>query len=171
MDKIIRHGYVVQDTWIRFDHITADDIDQEWRDDGVLPPGGLIVPLAIWLQHRDALRLHPRTGVLLAPDDDPALLADDLQSLGLVAVSFPKFTDGRGASIGRLLRERYGYRRELRAVGHILPDQVYFLSRAGFDAFELPPARFADALALLKPFSEPYQAAVDKAPLFLRRAA
>ena len=175
MANIIKHGAVVQDTHIRFD--TADLVDlsgelnDDWHDGGALPPGGLLVPLALWLKHRAALSLFPRTGVLLAPGDDPARLAGDTGRLGLIAVDFPKFTDGRGLSTGRLLRERFGFRGELRAVGHILPDQVYFLSRAGFDAFELPDGRIADALASLTPFSAPYQGAVDQPPLFLRRAA
>ena len=171
MAEIIKYGTVVRDDWIRFDAESADTLDNEWHDDGALPPGGLIVSLAVWLKHRAALVLHPRTGVLLAPNDDPALLAGDLRRLSLVAVNFPKFTDGRGLSIARLLRERHGYQGELRAVGHILPDQVYFLSRAGFDAFEIPEARVEDALHLLNPFSAPYQGAADQPPLFLRRVA
>ena len=171
MARILKNGALAQDTYIHFDAASPEELAGEWRDDGALPPGGLIVPLATWLKHRDALRLSPRTGVLLAPSDDPALLAEDLDRLKLVAVSFPKFTDGRGLSLGRLLRERSGYRGELRASGHVLPDQVYFLARAGFDSFELPEARLQDALALLKPFSAPYQGAADQAPLFLRRVA
>ncbi|MDD5296633.1 MAG: DUF934 domain-containing protein [Rhodocyclaceae bacterium] len=175
MAKIIKHGTVARDTHIRFDASDFGELDGDpsgdWHDGGALPPGGLIVPLAVWLKYRAALRLSPRTGVLLSPGDDPALLAEDLQRLRLVAVDFPKFTDGRGLSTGRLLRERFGYQGELRAVGHILPDQVYFLSRAGFDAFELPEERVDDALASLQPFTAPYQGAVDQPPLFLRRVA
>lgn len=171
MARIIQNGAVAQDTYIHFDASAPEELAGEWRDDGALPPGGLIVPLATWLAHKDALRLYPRTGVLLSPTDDPALLGEDVHRLKLIAVSFPKFTDGRGFSIGRLLRERYGYQGELRAVGQILPDQVHFLSRTGFDSFEIPEARIPDALALLKPFSAPYQAAVNEPPLFLRRAA
>jgi uncharacterized protein (DUF934 family) len=170
MAKIIKQGEVIRDSWIRFD-AAAEALDGEWHDDGSLPPGGLIVPLAVWLKHREALKFHPRTGVLLAPHEDPALLAADLPRLALVVIEFPKFTDGRGFSTARLLRERYGYRGEIRAVGHILPDQVYFLSRCGFDAFELPDERVDDALALRQPFSAPYQGAVDQPPLFLRRVA
>jgi uncharacterized protein (DUF934 family) len=171
MAKIIKQGAVVRDTWIRFDRAAAESLAGGWHDDGTLPPGGLIVSLAVWLEHREALRFYPRTGVLLAPDDDPALLAADLPRLGLVAVSFPKCTDGRGFSTARLLRERYRYQGELRAVGHILPDQLFFLGRVGFDAFEMADERVDDALAGLTPFSAPYQGAVDQPPLFLRRVA
>ncbi len=168
MTTILKHGNTARDTWIRFD---AADVSDEWHDDGALPPGGLLVSLSVWLKHRDALKLHPRTGVLLEPGDDPALIADDVSRLALVAVKFAKFTDGRGFSTGRLLRERYGFKGELRAVGHVLPDQVFFLRRVGFDAFELPEERVDDAIALWQPFAEPYQGAVDQPPLYLRRVA
>lgn len=162
---------VVRNTWIRFEKEAEATLDSDWRDDGALPTGGLIVSLAVWLQHREALLLHPRTGVLLAPGDDPALLADDVQRIGLIAIAFPKFTDGRGFSSARLLRERYDFKGELRAVGQILPDTVFFLSRAGFDAFELPDQHVEDALVALHPFSVRYQSAFNDTPLFLRRAA
>jgi uncharacterized protein (DUF934 family) len=171
MAKIIKNGALARDSWIRFDAAAAEALAGGWHDDGTLPPGGLIVPLAVWLEHREALRFYPRTGVLLASNDDPALLAADLPRLGLVAIDFPKPTDGRGFSTGRLLRERYGFTGELRAVGHILPDQLYFLGRVGFDAFEIADARVDDALAALQPFSVAYQGAVDQPPLFLRRVA
>jgi uncharacterized protein (DUF934 family) len=172
MAKILKNGGVVRDSWIRFDSAANDaDEAQEWHDDGTLPPGGLLVSLAVWLKHREALRLHPRSGVLLEPGDDPAQIAADLPRLALVAVNFPKCTDGRGFSTGRLLRERHGFKGELRAVGHILPDQVFALGRVGFDAFELPEERIDDALGMQQPFSAPYQGAVDQPPLFLRRVA
>jgi uncharacterized protein (DUF934 family) len=171
MAKIIKQGAVVRDTWIRFDSEAAETLAGGWHDDGTLPPGGLIVSLAVWLEHRESLRFYPRTGVLLSPEDDPALLAADLPRLTLVAVSFPKFTDGRGFSTARLLRERYDFKGELRAVGHILPDQLYFLGRVGFDAFELADDRVDDGLAALQPFSTAYQGAVDQPPLFVRRVA
>jgi len=107
----------------------------------------------------------------LQPDDDPAAFADRLAGVACVEVNFPKFTDGRGYSIGRLLRERYGYRGELRAIGDIRRDQVFYLSRVGFDAFLLREGEDADeALSALGDFSEAYQASVERPlPLFRRR--
>ena len=78
-----------------------------------------------------------RIGVLLGPADDPAALVHDLPQLALVAVDFPHATDGRGYSTARLLRERYGYTGELRAVGDVGRDQLFYLARVGFDAFAL----------------------------------
>jgi uncharacterized protein (DUF934 family) len=171
MAKLIKDGAVAPDSWIRFD-AAGEDLDaDEWRDDGTLPPGGLIVPLPVWLKHREALRFHPRTGVLLAAGDDPAQLAADLPRLALVAIQFPKFADGRGFSTARLLRERYGFKGEIRAVGSILPDQIFYLRRCGFDAFEIADDRVEDSIATWQPFSAPYQGAVDQPPLFVRRVA
>jgi uncharacterized protein (DUF934 family) len=93
--------------------------------------------------------------------------------LPLIAVYFPKFLDGRGYSTARLLRERYGYRGELRAIGDVGRDQLFYLARVGFDAFLIPEGRDArDALNAFADFPETYQGAVDQPlPLFRRRAA
>jgi uncharacterized protein (DUF934 family) len=103
--------------------------------------------------------------------DDPAGVADRLGSAARVEVNFPHFADGRGYSIARLLRERYGYEGELRAVGDVLRDQIFYLSRCGFDAFLLREDQDpADALAAFNDFSEAYQASVERPePLFRRR--
>lgn len=109
----------------------------------------------------------------LEPADDPAAFAERLAGLRVVAVSFPKFADGRGYSIGRLLRERHGYRGELRAVGEVARDHLQLLARCGFDAFELREGEDAgEALGAFDDLSEAYQAsAAQPLPLFRRRAA
>ncbi len=146
--------------------------------DGVaaaLPPSGdVIVPLALWQASREQLLARAgRLGVWLSGDQDPAEIAGDLQHFEVVAVDFPKFTNGRGYSVGRLLRERHGWRGELRAVGDIQRDQLSYLARCGFDAFDLRDADdSAAALAAFDDFSESYQACVDQpVPLFRRRQA
>ena len=94
----------------------------------------------------------------LQPGDDPASFAEQLDGIDRVEVSFPKFGDGRGYSIARLLRTRYGYRGELRAVGHITRDLLPFLERVGFDAFELREGEDSEeALAAFATFSSWYQ--------------
>jgi uncharacterized protein (DUF934 family) len=109
--------------------------------------------------------------VVLEPTDDPRAIADKLPGLKLVAVNFPKYADGRGYSIGRLLRERYGYKGELRAVGVVARDHLQLLAQCGFDSFQLREGEdAAEALAGLADFSEAYQAsAAQPVPLFRRR--
>ena len=116
-------------------------IANEWRmlADGVAPPPGVkvIVALERWRAERDELagRGVP-IGLLLAPDSDWSDITDDLKLFELVAVSIPKFVDGRAFSLARLLRERDGYRGEIRAVGDYFIDQVPLMLRVGIDAFE-----------------------------------
>ena len=111
--------------------------------------------------------------VALQPEDDPRTIADKLPGLKVVAVNFPKYADGRGYSIGRLLRERYGYQGELRAIGVVGRDHLRLLAQCGFDAFQLREGEDPqEALAGLDDFSEAYQAsAAQPVPLFRRRAA
>ena len=110
--------------------------------------------------------------LVLEPTDDPAILAGALGGARVIAVNFPKFGDGRGYSIGRLLRERYGFQGELRAVGEVARDHLYAMAQCGFDAFELRAGEDAqEALAAFGDFSENYQAtAARPEPLFRRRA-
>jgi uncharacterized protein (DUF934 family) len=97
--------------------------------------------------------------VVLEPGDDPRAIADRLPGLKVVAVRFPAYGDGRGYSIARLLRERYGYKGELRAVGAVARDHLQLMARCGFDAFQLRDGEDAvEALKGLDDFSEAYQA-------------
>ena len=112
--------------------------------------------------------------VVLQPTDDPATLADRIVGgarIGVIAVNFPKFSDGRGYSIARQLRERYGYKGELRAIGEVARDHLHAMAQCGFDAFQLRAGEDPqDALEALRDFSEQYQATVAQpSPLFRRR--
>ena len=165
MAAIIRQRQVVADSW---------QLLKPAADGAVALPddGDVIVPLAVWRSQRDALLGRAGgLGVWLDANDDPALIAGDLGHFAVIAVNFPQFTDGRGYSIGRLLRERYGWRGELRAVGDVLRDQLFYLTRCGFDAFVLRDGEDANAaLAAFDDFSEGYQASVERPqPLFRRR--
>ena len=110
--------------------------------------------------------------VVLEPTDDPRTLAERLPGLKLIAVNFPKYGDGRGYSIARLLRERYGYKGELRAIGVVARDHLQLMAQCGFDSFQLREGEDAgEALKGLDDFSEAYQAnAAQPVPLFRRRA-
>ena len=109
--------------------------------------------------------------LVLEPTDDPALLAGAVGRAGVIAVNFPKFGDGRGYSIARLLRERCGYKGELRAVGEVARDHLHAMAQCGFDAFALRAGEDPqEALKAFGDFSEQYQAtAAQPAPLFRRR--
>lgn len=110
--------------------------------------------------------------VLLGPADDPFVLEHHLSTLEAIGVEFPKPTDGRGFSIARLLRERLGWRGELRAVGAVAFDQLSFMARCGFDAFALREGEDADVcVRAFREMSVCYQGdTVDSRPLFRRRA-
>jgi len=132
----------------------------------------VIVPFALWASERDTLSIRlGRIGVWLATDADPASIAPDLARFDVIAVRFASFTDGRGYSLARLLRERHGYRGELRAIGDVLRDQLCYLSRCGFDAFALRADQNPEqALSAFDDFSEAYQTSVERPdPLFRRR--
>jgi uncharacterized protein (DUF934 family) len=109
--------------------------------------------------------------VVLEPTDDPRSLAERLPGLKVVAVNFPKYGDGRGYSIARLLRERYGYKGELRAIGVVARDHLQLMAQCGFDSFQLREGEDAQAaLAAFGDLSESYQAtAAQPVPLFRRR--
>lgn len=140
MKRIIKNGTVVDDGW---QILTASDFKP-----GLLAGKArrIILPLQSYLKHADAISNSVASvGALLEPDDDPASLLPHLGRLPLIAVNFPSFVDGRGYSIGRLLRSRYAFTGELRAVGDILRDQLYFLGRCGFNAFALREDQDPDA--------------------------
>ncbi len=100
--------------------------------------GAILVSLARFTAERDALvaRPHP-LGVWLASNEQAGALAGVLERLALVALDFPVFSDGRAFSTARLLRERYGYKGELRAIGDVLCEQLPFMLRTGFDTFDM----------------------------------
>lgn len=165
MQQIIKNGELVVETW----HLIPKDGSLE----GLPNSDDLIVPMALWLEHAHALKARDGgLGVWLEAGEEIEELVDDLQHFKVIALNFPAFTDGRHYSTARLLRERYGYTGEIRAIGDVLRDQLFAMQRCGFDAFAVRPDR--DPLAALeglKDFSVTYQAgADDPRPLFRRRA-
>ncbi|MFZ5509370.1 MAG: DUF934 domain-containing protein [Pseudomonadota bacterium] len=197
MAKLIRRDQIVDDEWtlVRFPareepvrkqagkpvlfkltgEASASSDDIAALD---IPAGKVIVPLPVWLARKEELaaRLAEGSlGVWIDSHESPEALAEsvaDLNCFSVIAVNFPRFIDGRGYSIGALLRTRYGFRGELRAVGDVLRDQLFYLKRCGFDAYAVAPQKnIEEALGGLRDFSEPYQGAVDQPlPLFRRRA-
>jgi len=161
--QIIRNGAIVEDAW------------QHVADGAELPSSGaIIVSLQRYIDERDALRTRPDgVGVRLRSDQEAKLVVPYAAELAVIAIEFPTFKDGRGFTTGRLLRERFGYLGQLRAVGDVLRDQLFYMTRCGFDAFELKTGKDAvGALEAFRDFSVTYQgAADDPRPLFRRRTA
>jgi uncharacterized protein (DUF934 family) len=116
----------------------AADSWQSIGDGEEIAGGDIIVPLARFVQERATLlACNGRLGVHLRNTDPVVSLVADLARLDLIALEFPKFTDGRAYSQARLLRERHGYRGRLRATGQVLIDQYLLMRRCGFDSFEI----------------------------------
>ena len=159
MATLIRERRVVRDSWQLLDSQSCLQVGE----DGLVPDfpdaADLVVPRKLWaLRRDDLLERRGRLGLRLEADDEVAEVASDLEHFALVAVDFPKFGDGRGYSTARLLRERYGYKGELRAVGVVARDLLHFMEKVGFDAYDLRECEDAEeALAAFEDFSASYQ--------------
>ena len=151
------------------------EIEDTWSfvEDGTdLPSSGCVtVPLATLTEQADALLArNQQIGVRLSPADDPHDLAPYLDRITLIEIDFPKYVDGRGYSQAQLLRRRLGYDGELRAVGHVLRDQILYMNRSGFDAYQTTRADLANVLKALEEHSAFYQSAADgQLSVFSRR--
>lgn len=191
MSNLIRDNVIVNDEWLR---ITPPSLGEEtvrkqagkvvlFKLTGeqtytaeqiaathIPASGKLLLPLTVWQANVDKLASRMAAGeigILLAthePLEDLAATFGDINELPLIAVFVERFPDGRIFTLGNLLRTRYGYRNELRAVGDVLRDQLFFLKRSGYNSYLIRADRSAeDALASLKDFTQPYQGAVDDA--------
>lgn len=164
MPKLINNqGQVLADSWQVFNGDAG----------AIAADANVLMPLDVWREYRQRWLEHGgRKGVLLMPGDEVSLLAPDLAALSLVAIVFPAFTDGRGYSQARLLRERLAFLGQVRATGEVLIDQLFYLRRCGFDEFVLRDDQdLAAAQQALSGFSHVYQAGVNEAPLFRRRTS
>ena len=149
---LLKDGKLIDDPW---SHI-ADEV-------AIPASGQVIVGLMRWREERDALikRKDP-VGVRLQSDHTAGDVADDLEHLGVVALAFPVFKDGRAYSNARRLRERHGYTGEIRAIGNVLRDQYLFMLRCGFDALEVKEGETEkDWQKATKAFSVFFQPAAD----------
>ena len=148
---LIKNGAEAENTWTYIE-AGAD-----------VPSSGCIsVPLAKLINDSDALLArNEQIGVRLEPADDPHDLAPYLDRIALIEIDFPKYTDGRGFSQAQLLRRRLGYAGELRAVGHVLRDQILYMNRSGFDAYQTSRADLPNVVQALEEYSAFYQPAAD----------
>ena len=160
MSQIIRKRAIVEDDFV---HVADAD---------ALPAAGKpIVTLARYVKAGGELHeRYPALGVRLPSDKLPSDLPQT-GVLAVIAIEFPRFSDGRGYSVGRMLRERHRFTGELRAVGWVLRDNLSYMERCGFDAFELKPGKpLESALQAFGEFSTTYQAGIDdRRPIYRRR--
>lgn len=158
--RLLRDRQIVADEWLYAGEATVN----------TLAP--LIVTVDEWRGDRGAwIGRGSRLGLLIAPADKIEPLVQDLGFFALIAAQFPGPAEGRGYTQGRLLRERFEFEGELRAVGYVCRDQLFFLARCGFNSFELSDADIEDALPALATFSAAYQPSNDLGLAFkLRRA-
>lgn len=166
MPRLIKDAAIVNDDW----QILGLE---EFEPEMTVPSENVIIPLAVWQAQKDTLANRKSTlGVWLNSDQLADELGEDCEGLAVVALRFPTFMDGRGFTAARLLRSRFGYSGEIRAIGHIIRDQLFYLKRCGFNSFSFSEeVDLEAALDSLNDFSESYQAAADQsAPLFRRRA-
>ncbi len=161
MAQLLKDNQIIEDSWVFLD----DSVE-------TLPSGNILLSLEQWQQFSDQLSQHNgELGLWLEGNAEIDTVIDSLQQLSLIAIKFPKFVDGRGFSLARLLRERYNYNGELRAIGEFIRDQLYLLKRCGFNAFQLTEDQdLSEASKSLSDFSETYQVSADQQePLFRRR--
>lgn len=166
MPKLIKDNAIVEDSW---QTLAATDAPESAE----VPESPTLIPLNVWQVQKQQLSNRLDTlGVWLNSDELAEELGEDAKQLPVIALNFPGFMDGRGFSAARLLRERYGFTGELRAMGAIIRDQLFFLQRVGFNSFAMDNSiDLTAALASLSDFSEVYQASSDQPlPLFRRRA-
>ncbi len=159
--KVIKDNAIVEDEWQRLSKV-----------DGDIPEGNVIVPFTCWLERKSEFtNRNGKLGVCIDGTVEAEEVAKDLEQFDLIALEFPRFTDGRCYSQARLLKDRYDYQGELRAVGDVLRDQLFYMKRCGIDSFELRSDKdFEDALNAFQEFSIKYQTAADgAAPIYKQR--
>lgn len=163
--EIIKNQSIEANTWALLRLEEGDDPASVSVADGKV-----IVPFAVWQAQRTSLAQRPQLGVWLASSAQASDIAADLTHFAVVGIDFPKFSDGRGFSIAYNLRRRLAYQGEIRAIGDVLRDQLFYMKRVGFDAYEVRADKdIHDALKGLSVFSETYQDSLDqKQPLFRR---
>ncbi len=162
MPKLIKNRAVVEDDF---------ELIQALNEGESAPAGKIILPIQVYLDQRESLSSRNDIAVWLESDQPAEMLKDVADEVAFLAVNFPKFADGRGYSYARLIRERFNYTGELRAIGDVLLDQLHFMARCGFDSFAVREDRDAEeALQAFETFRYSYQGANDNpSPLFRKR--
>ena len=166
MPKLINKSAVIDNPWTVMKVSTGPEILQ------VVPGKNFIVPLQFWKLYQEELNEYDgNIAVWLNSDENPAQITGELHSLPLIALNFPVFTDGRSYTNARELRQKYAYTGEIRAIGDVLRDQLYYMRQCGFDSFDIRHDQEVDlCLDAFKDFETGYQSTItEPTPLFRRR--
>ncbi len=159
--KLIKQHKIVEDNWMRL------------ADDAPLADGSIIVSYGRWQQDKDQIlgRSNGEVGIALCAEDDVTSLAEELDKISLITLHFEKFNDGRSFSQTRWLKEKFGFKGELRASGAYIQDQILPLIKVGIDSFEVPDEFSLEAFqAAIREVSVQYQTStIEPSPLFRRR--
>jgi uncharacterized protein (DUF934 family) len=155
--QLLRDGRVVADDWT---YLT--EAENAAAPGSAVSANAIMLTFEQWLSDKPRWLTAPeRLGVILSPVHKVEQLAPDLPRFDLVGAEFPGPSEGRGYTQARLLRERYGWRGELRATGYVRRDQVFFLARCGFNSFELPDSDLKGAAEAFSTFTARYQPSND----------
>lgn len=166
MQKLIKNGSLIDNRWTILKVASGPEILQ------AAPGRSFIVPLTFWKDYQEEIQdYNGNIAIWLNSHERVEQIGEPLQNMQLVALNFPVFSDGRSYSNARELRERYKYTGEIRAIGDVLRDQLYYMSRCGFDAFELRQDQDPEqCLQAFSDFKTGYQATIaEPDPLFRRR--
>lgn len=164
MQKLTKTGAVQSLSWEMTEREQPLNLD-------TLASGSWLVHIEQFIANANSLSGHDNIGVWLAAEDDAEALAPFCQQLKVIAVNFPAFTDGRGFSHARIIREQLGFKGELVAAGGFMQDQLFYLKRCGFDSFCVADDADIDSMrASLGDFAHSYQAAADDPrPIYRKR--
>lgn len=143
--------------------ITAKDNWQYLEEGQDCPKGDIVIDLTYWLENKAALSNHQgKLGLSVVGNEDIEAFSADLTNFELIVITIPTFSDGRGYSLARLIRDNFNFTHEIRATGEILPDQMFYLSRVGFDSFEIEDTNLVKlAIEKLSEFTVVSQPAAD----------
>jgi uncharacterized protein (DUF934 family) len=160
MQNLINETSVLENKWQLITDLEAD-----------LTQANIMIPAQLWLDNKEALAERKDVSIWLAGDSDLSAF-ENLDNFEAIGINFPAFADGRGYSLARLVSERLNFKGEIRAIGDVLIDQLFFMKRCGFTSYLLKEGLDADkALNYFSTFTDPYQLAADiKEPLFRRKA-
>ncbi len=161
--QVIKNKEIINDDW---------QLVREIEIDAPVPEGKVILPIAYWQENRDAiLKQNSEYAVWIDGSVETEVVLDDLDRFSIIALDFPAFKDGRSYTHASLLKTRYNYKGDLRAIGDVLQDQLFFMHRCGIDSYAIREDKdIEEAIKSLNGFSVRYQAAADDAlPIYKQR--